>query len=105
MKTSCSSFRCLISIIVVAMPTLAARAATFTNDTLIGINNSNFDNQTIIVTNCTLTVDGAHSFASVQLLNEAVLTHSFSTNGALENRLSITGELHALSSTNQAMLN
>src|SRR5436190_3021540 len=104
MKTTCSSFRCLISIIVVAMPTLAARAATFTNDTLIGINNSNFNDQTIIVTNCTLTVDGAHSFANVQLLNGAVLTHTFSTNGLLENPVAITDEPRTLSSSNLALL-
>src|SRR6266478_2098070 len=105
MKTQCPSFRCPLSMIVLAMATLAARAATFTNDTAIGITNANYDGQDIIVTNCTLTVDGNHTFANVQLLNGAVLTHSFSTNGLLENRLVINGELHVLSSTNQAMLN
>src|SRR5215813_10596553 len=62
-----------------------AFAAIFTTDTSIGVNNTNFDGQDIIVTNATLTVDGYHSFGDVLLLNGAVLTHSFSTNALLDN--------------------
>src|SRR5262249_6086294 len=58
----------------------------------------------IVVTNATLTVDGDHAFASVHLLNGARLTHSLATNGLLENRLSISNELHPLSATNPATL-
>src|SRR6266481_2123058 len=75
---------------------------TFTNDTFIGINNTNFDGLEIVVTNSTLTIDGNHTFANVRLLNGARLTHSFSANGLIENRVSVLSELHALSSTNAA---
>ena len=104
MKTPSFTLHYLAAITILLLAAFGVPAATFTNDGFIGINNTNFDGQDIIVTNCTLTVDGAHSFTSVQLLNGAVLTHSFSTNGLLENRLSIAGELHALSSTNPAAL-
>src|SRR5437867_2289553 len=105
MKNSCSSIRRLAPITALLLATLIAHAATFTSDTLIGINNTNFDGQDIAVTNCTLTVDGSHPFLSVNLLNGAVLTHSASTNGLLENRLSAAGELQILSSTNPPILN
>src|SRR2546428_9543910 len=105
MKNPCYTIHRLAPITALLLATLIARAATFTSDTLIGINNTNFDGQDIAVTNCTLTVDGSHPFTSVNLLNGAVLTHSSSTNGLLENRLSATGELQILSSTNAAILN
>src|SRR5260370_36220120 len=105
MKHSCCFIHRLAPLTVLLLATFIAHAATFTSDTLIGINNTNFDGQDIAVTNCTLTVDGNHAFLSVNLLNGAVLTHSPSTNGLLENRLSATGELQILSSTNAAILN
>src|SRR5882724_9336534 len=105
MKTPCALFRCLAPLAILVLATLATHAATFTTDTLIGINNTNFEGQDIAVTNSTLTVDGSHAFLSVRLLTGAVLTHSSSTNGLLENRLSTTGELHTLSSTNPPILN
>src|ERR1019366_10099433 len=69
---------------------LPAGAITFTNDTAIGFNNTNYDGADVFVTNCTLTVDGQHPFASVQVLNGGNLTHSFGASGVLENRRSIT---------------
>src|SRR6266446_4946748 len=105
MKNSRSTLHRLAPLTALLLATLIAHAATFTSHTLIGINNTNFDGQDIAVTNCTLTVDGSHAFLSVNLLNGAVLTHSSSTNGLLENRLSATGELQILSSTNAAILN
>ena len=105
MKNSCSPIHRLAPITALLLATIIAHAATFTSDTVIGINNTNFDGQDIAVTNCTLTIDGRHAFLSVNLLNGAVLSHSSSTNGLLENRLSATGELQILSSTNSAILN
>jgi hypothetical protein len=83
---------------------LTATAVTFTSDTAISFNNTNYDDTDIVVTNCTLTVDGPHSFASVQVLNGANLTHSFATNGLLENRRTVTNEQQVLSGTNAATL-
>ena len=54
----------------------AAGAATFTQDTVIGYTNLAYDGQEIVVTNCTLTVDGAHGFLSVHVLNGGILTHT-----------------------------
>ena len=47
----------------------AAGAVTFTNDTAISADNTNYDGLDVLITNCTLTLDGAHSFASLQVLN------------------------------------
>ena len=62
---------------------LAAQAITFTNDTAISFNNTNYDGSDIVVTNCTLTVDGTHTFLSVQVLNAGNLTHSYAPGGTL----------------------
>ena len=104
MKTSIPSFLCLISL---SIATSSSPAATLTNDTIIDQNNTNFDGQDIIVTNCTLTIDGFHTFNSVRLLSGAVLTHSFSANGVLADlsAVTVTGEMHVVSSTNPAPLN
>src|ERR1700690_3633094 len=83
---------------------LPAGAITFTTDTVVSFSNTNFDGENIIITNCTLTVDGLHSFASLQVLNGATLTHSFAPNGLLENRRSITNAPQVLSATNPTML-
>ncbi len=105
MKTPLSTLLCFARITAPLTMTLIARSATFTNDAIIGINDTNYEGLDIVVSNATLTVDGSHAFASVHLLNGAGLTHSFTTNGLLENRLSITRELHTLSATNPAALN
>lgn len=66
-----------------------ASAVTFTNDTLIALGNTNYDGAPIVITNCTVTIDGAHTFASLDVQAGGVLTHSQRTNGLLENLLSI----------------
>ncbi len=83
---------------------LAAQAITFTNDTAISFNNTNYDGLDIIVTNCTLTVDGMHTFLSVQVLNAGNLTHSYAPGGTLPNGRSITNEPLVLSTTNAVTL-
>src|SRR4051794_344065 len=60
----------------------SAATITFTHDATIGIGDFSNDGRDIIVTNCTLTVDGQHGFRSLQVLGGAVLTHSAMTNGA-----------------------
>ena len=64
---------------------LTASAVTFTNDTIITFNNTNYDGLDIVVTNCTVTVDGPHSFASLQVLNGGNLTHTLRSERLLEN--------------------
>ncbi len=50
-------------------------AVTFTTDTLIDAGNVAYEGQDIVIQGCTLTVNGEHSFASLQMTN-GVLTHS-----------------------------
>ncbi len=54
---------------------LSAQAILFTTDTIISATDTNYDGLDLVVTNCTLTVDGAHTFASLQILNGGTLTH------------------------------
>ncbi len=77
--------RLAVGIAALLLPALAAPAAFFTTDTTIGIGNTNYDGQDIVVYHCTLTVDGSHSFSDVLLVNSGVLTHSYSSNGLLPN--------------------
>lgn len=58
-------------------------AATFVTDTLIGISDSSFEGLDIVVSNCTLTVDGPHAFNSLEVLAGGKLTHSFSSGFSL----------------------
>src|SRR5262245_53997466 len=87
------------------LPLTCASAILFTNDTLIRFDNTNYDGQDISLTNCAVTIDGVHTFASVQILKGGKLTHDTGTNGVLENRISITNEFHTLTATNPVALN
>jgi hypothetical protein len=91
----------LAASLAASLPTMAA---TFTNDTHIGIHDTSFDGQAIVVGPCTLTVDGSHAFASLQVLAGGTLTHTFSTNGLLNGLLAVAGEHHVLSGTNPVTL-
>ena len=73
-----------------ALHTTMAHAVVFTNNTTIGVGIPTYDGQPIVVSNCTLTVDGVHSFASLVLTDSAVLTHSPAPTGETNNRLDLT---------------
>src|SRR6266853_3164483 len=60
-----------------------AYAITFTGDTHIGVNDITFDGMDIIVSNCTLSVDGPHDFAGIQIVTGGVITHTFAGSGNL----------------------
>ena len=49
-------------VVVLTLVCLPAFATTFTNDTTINANNTNYEGADIIVTNCTVTVDGPTHF-------------------------------------------
>src|SRR5690349_3313202 len=84
----------------------ASPAITFTGDAQIGVYDTNFDGLDIVVTNCTLTVDGPHAFKSLQILNGGVLTHTYAVGGVLPAVIfTVTSEPHTLSSTVLAALN
>lgn len=79
---------------------LAASAVTFTSDTTISFNNTSYDGLDVVVTNCTLTIDGPHTFASLQVLNGGAVTHLFAPNGYVNNWLSVGNLPVVLSVTN-----
>ncbi len=103
MKTPFTSLRNVL-LVAVFFYGCTAWAVTFTNDTAIGIKNTNYDGLDIVITNCTLTVDGDHTFASLQVVSAGILTHTYAPGGTLDNRQSVTNEPHVLSVTNAAIL-
>ena len=73
-----------------ALLATAAHAAVFTNNTTIAVGNTNYDGQDIVVTNCTLTVNGPHSFTSLLVMSNGVVTHTANPAGTTSNRLDLT---------------
>ena len=82
----------------------SAMAVTFTHDSFISFADPSYDGQDIVVTNCTLTVDGAHTFNSVQLVNGGVLTHSPFPYGPQLFSFSVLDEPQVLTTTNTTAL-
>ena len=72
---------------VIGLP-LAARAVTFTDATHIDDGDTTYEGHPITVDGCTLTIDGAHTFTNLYLVNNATLTH---TAGAAGMMLSVSG--------------
>lgn len=62
---------------------LLSQTFTFTGDAQIGVNDTSFDGLAIVVSNCTLTVDGPHTFSSLQILSGGTVTHTYMPNGML----------------------
>ena len=91
----------VIALILVRLP---ASATTFTNDTTINANDTNYEGEDIIVTNCTVMVDGPHAFSSLLVAAGGVLTHSFSPDGVISNLLSVVDESQTLNGTNPVTL-
>ena len=89
---------------LIALACLPALATTFTNNAAIGVGDTNYDGTDIVVTNCTLTVDGPHAFSSLRVAAGGVLTHSFYPSGVISNLLFITNESQVLSGTNPVTL-
>jgi len=90
-----------IALILVRLP---AFATTFTNDTTINANDTNYEGADIVVTNCMVTVDGPHAFSSLLVAGGGVLTHSFSPDGSISNLLSVVDESQVLNDTNPVTL-
>jgi hypothetical protein len=84
---------------------LSVSATTFTNNAVIGHANTNYDGADVVVSNCTLTVDGPHTFNNVWVTPGGTLTYTYASNGAQTNQLSVTNEPQTLNGTNAAQLN
>ncbi len=89
----------VLGILALWLQTAAASAVIFITNTVISIQNTNYDGQDIVVIGCTLTVDGIHSFSDVLLLDGSKLTHSSPVYGLL-----VTNELQTLTGTNPSTL-
>jgi hypothetical protein len=68
-----------------------ADAIIFTNDTFIAANDFSYDGADIVLSNCTVTVDSAHTFASLGIFSGGTLTHS---NGFEGMNLTVTGNVN-----------
>ncbi len=72
-------------------------AAVFTSDTTIGIDDTEFDGTDMVITNCTVTVDGPHTFNTLQVRKGGTLTHTQEgTNGFFVISGAVAGEVHVL---------
>lgn len=72
------------------LPLAGTSAITFSSNTTLGVGNTAYDGQDIIVSNCTLTVNGPHGFASLRLTSNAVVTCDALTTGLV---VTVTSDL------------
>ena len=84
------NIRTLLTALAVMLSLTDANATTFTSNAVISVGNTTYDGADIIVQGCTLTVDGAHAFASLSVTSGGVLTHSPAPNGEADNRVDLT---------------
>jgi len=81
---------CLLGAVLLQAATSGAQPVTISTSTLIDVGNTTYEGKDIIVTGCTLTVNGSHAFNSLQVANAAVVTHSPAAAGQTNNRVNLT---------------
>ena len=98
--------RCWAAVILIlaAMCWVEAQAFVFTSNTTIGALNTDYEGQDLVISNCVLTVDGPHSFASVRLATGGTLTHSAAANGTISVTVPVLDEPQVLTGTNAVAL-
>ncbi len=99
-----SQIRSALAAGLIAFAAQPAFALTFTSNANIGPANTNYEGLDITVSNCTLVVDGAHTFASMHVGTGGVLTHSFSPGGAVSNIYYLTNQAQVLYGTTPVTL-
>lgn len=104
MKTPVCLLRSALAGLLFTALTLKAPAVVFTTSTAIGPLNTNYDGADIVISNCTVTVDGPHTFASLRVAPGGTLTHSFWANGTIVGLYIVNNEPHILNGTNPATL-
>src|ERR1035437_10475944 len=80
----------LATALAVAFQTATALAVVITTNTTIAIGVTTYDGQDIVVSNCTLTVNGPHPFTSLLVASNGVVTHTADPAGTTSNRLDLT---------------
>src|ERR1041385_2884527 len=81
-----------------------ALAVVFTNDTVISLSNFSYDGTDLVVSNCTLTVDGPHAFASLLVGAGGTVTHTFASSGVISETSFVFDEPQTLVGTNPVTL-
>ena len=81
---------CLLGAVLLQAATSGAQPVTISTSTLIDVGDTTYEGKDIIVTGCTLTVNGSHAFNSLQVANAAVVTHSPAAAGQTNNRVNLT---------------
>jgi len=71
----------------------SALTVVINTNTLIATGNTTYDGQNIVVSNCTLTANGPHSFNSLRVIANGVVTHTAATNAPAVLQLTVTGNL------------
>lgn len=104
MKTCAHTQTSTVVLIFIFLLSVAASATTFQTDTFIAATDFSNDGQSIVVTNCTLTIDGAHNFNSLVVLNGGVVTHSEDTYGPQQITFPVFNEPQVMSTNNPATL-
>ncbi len=66
----------MVAALAAALVAPAAWAVEFTQNTLIAANDPTYDGQDIIITGCTVTINGYHPFNSLLIRGNGVVTHS-----------------------------
>ena len=89
---------------LLAVQLTTASAAVFSTDTLIGHNDAWFEGQDIVITNCTVTIDGSHVFSTLRIETGGILTHTSATNGFLTLITPTANEPQVLTGTNLVTL-
>src|SRR4051794_15997664 len=74
------------------------------NDTVISVTDTSYENKIIVISNCVVTVDGAHAFESLRVAAGATLRHSASADGTISITTSVTDEPQTLTGTNVSTL-
>ncbi len=85
----------VLIVLALTIPLSGAEAVTFATNATIEATNLTYDGLPVVVNSCTITINGPHNFASLQVISNGVVTHAAAPNGEKDNllALSITGDL------------
>jgi hypothetical protein len=73
--------RIMMLLSAVLLSLRSALAATFTVNTTISDGNTTYEGQAIVVSGCTVTIDGAHTFDALTVTNGGTVTHTAGASG------------------------
>src|SRR3954462_1121257 len=76
---------CLFKVVIFGFAVIAYASAASANvinsNTVISSTDFSYENQDIVISNCTVTIDGPHAFQTLRIASGSTLTHSPATNG------------------------